>query len=127
MGASGAMVDIAISVATSVKEVARANPKLSVRRLILSGFEVGRAELGTMTTTLLMAYMSVNIFLVMIFTAKGASLTSFLNITLVSHEILRIIAGSIGMVMIAPITAIVAGLLYHNQMGATHMKNQPQM
>jgi uncharacterized membrane protein len=127
LGASGAMVDIAISVATSVKEVARANPMLGVKRLILSGFEVGRAELGTMTTTLLMAYMSVNIFLVMIFTAKGTSLTRFLNITMVSHEILRIMAASIGMVMIAPITAIVAGLLYHHQMGQTYMKNQPQM
>jgi uncharacterized membrane protein len=74
-----------------------------------------------------MAYMSVNIFLVMIFAAKGTSLVRVLNITLVSHEILRIIAGSIGMVMIAPITAVVAGLLYHNQMGATPMKNQPQM
>jgi uncharacterized membrane protein len=127
LGASGAMVDIAISVATAVKEVAKANPMLGVRRLIFSGFEVGRAELGTMTTTLLMAYMSVNIFLVMIFAAKATSLTRVLNITMVSHEILRIIAGSIGMVMIAPITAVVAGLLYHSQMGATHMKNQPQM
>jgi uncharacterized membrane protein len=120
-------VDIAISVATSVREVAKANPMLGVRRLIFSGFEVGRAELGTMTTTLLMAYMSVNIFLVMIFAAKGTSLTRVLNITMVSHEILRIIAGSIGMVMIAPITAVAAGLLYHSRMGATHMKNQPQM
>jgi uncharacterized membrane protein len=127
LGASGAMVDIAISVATSVREVAKANPMLGVRRLIFSGFEVGRAELGTMTTTLLMAYMSVNIFLVMIFAAKGTSLTRVLNITMVSHEILRIIAGSIGMVMIAPITAVAAGLLYHSRMGATHMKNQPQM
>ena len=118
LGASGAMVDVAISVATSVKEVASANPMLGIRRLILAGFEVGRAELGTMTTTLLLAYMSVNIFLIMIFTANETSLPRVLNITIVSHEILRIVAGSIGMVIIAPITAIVAGFLYRNRMGA---------
>jgi uncharacterized membrane protein len=127
LGASGAMVDVAISVATSVKEVAKANPMLSIRRLILAGFEVGRAELGTMTTTLLLAYMSVNIFLIMLFTANKTPLTSFLNISVVSHEILRIIVGSIGMVIIAPITAIVAGLLYHSPMDVMRMKNQPQI
>jgi len=80
-----------------------------------------------MTTTLLLAYMSVNIFLIMFFTANKTPLTSVLNITIVSHEILRIIAGSIGMVIIAPITAIVAGLLYHNRMGATRLRNPSQI
>jgi len=117
LGASGAMVDISISVATSVKEVAKANPMLTARRLILAGFEVGRAELGTMTTTLLLAYMSVNVFLILLFTANETPIRSLLNTTIGSHEILRIIAGSMGMVIIAPITAIVAGLLYHTQMG----------
>jgi uncharacterized membrane protein len=124
LGASGAMVDVAISVATSVKEVALANPMFSIRRLILAGFEVGQAELGTMTTTLLLAYMSVNIFLIMLFTANKTPFTNFLNISVVSHEILRIIAGSIGMVIVAPITAIVAGLLYHTQMDVTVIKMQ---
>jgi uncharacterized membrane protein len=127
LGASGAMVDIAISVATSVKEVSLANPMLRIRQLILAGFEVGKAELGTMTTTLLLAYMSVNIFLIMIFTANETPLTSVLNITIVSHEILRIIAGSIGMVIIAPITAIVAGFLYRNRTGAEGLRSPSRL
>ena len=114
LGASGAMIDVAISVATAVREVANANPLLSLWRLIQSGFEVGRTELGTMTTTLLLAYMGVNIFLIMLFTAQNTPIAGFLNISMVSHEILRALAGSIGMVMIAPITAVVAGLFYHH-------------
>jgi uncharacterized membrane protein len=117
LGASGAMIDVAISVATAVREVAKANPSLSLWRLIQSGFEVGRTELGTMTTTLLLAYMGVNIFLIMLFTALKTPVSGFLNISMVSHEILRALAGSIGMVMIAPITAVVAGLFYHRTFG----------
>ncbi len=118
LGSSGAMVDITIDVATAVREVAKANPALSAWRLIHSGFEVGRAALGTMVTTLLLAYFGVSIFLVLIFAAKDTSLTRFLNIQVVSHEILRTLAGSIGMVMIAPITAVIAGLLYHRAYGS---------
>lgn len=117
LGASGAMVDVAIAVATAVREVVMANPALSAGRLIRSGFEVGRAELGTMTTTLLLAYMGVNIFLIMMFAAKGTPTAGFLNITMISHEILRALSGSIGMVLIAPITAVIAGLLYQRAYG----------
>ncbi len=113
LGASGAMIDVAISVATAVREVARANSSLGARSLIRSGFEVGRTELGTMTTTLLLAYMGVNIFLVLMFTAKGTPPETLFNISMISHEILRALVGCIGMVLIAPITAVAAGLLYH--------------
>ena len=117
LGASGAMIDVAISVATAVREVAKANPALRLWQLIQSGFEVGRTELGTMTTTLLLAYMGVNIFLIILFAAQNTPIAGFLNISMVSHEILRALAGSIGMVMIAPITAVIAGLLYHKAYG----------
>jgi len=118
LGASGAMIDIAISVATSVREVAGANPVLGLKKLIQSGFAVGRIEMGTMTTTLLLSYMGVNMFLIVLFTTKGTSMAEFLNINMISHEILRALAGSIGMVLIAPLTAITAGLFYHRD--STH-------
>ncbi len=118
LGASGAMVDISISVATSVREVVKANPSLSAWRLIHSGFEVGRAALGTMVTTLLLAYFGCSFFLFLVFTAKMTQLMRILNYSYISAEILRTLAGSIGMVMIAPITAVIAGLLYHRAYGS---------
>ncbi len=119
IGASGAMVDIAIAVATAVREVSKANPALSTRRLIQSGFEVGRATLGTMVTTLLLAYVGCSIFLFLVFTAKTTHFVRIINFNFVSAEILRTVAGSIGMVMIAPITAVIAGFLYHRFHGVT--------
>jgi uncharacterized membrane protein len=118
-GASGAMVDIAIAVATTIKEVVTVNPAIGARRLIRSGFEVGRATLGTMITTLLLAYVGCSLFLFLVFTANATHLARIINFNLISAEILRILAGSMGMVMIAPITAVVAGLLYHRFYGQT--------
>jgi len=112
LGASGAMIDIAIGVATSVREVARANPALGAKRLIFSGFEVGRAALGTMTTTLLLAYVGCSLFLFLVFAAKTTHFARIINFNFVSAEILRTLIGSIGMVLIVPITAVVAGFLY---------------
>ena len=117
LGASGAMVDIAIAVSTAVEQVVKANPSLSARRLIQSGFEVGRAALGTMVTSLLLAYAGCSIFLLLLFSSKETHLARILNYNVVSAEILRTLAGSIGMVMVAPLTAIIAGLLYRRIYG----------
>ena len=116
-GASGAMVDIAIAVATTVKEVVLVNPTLGVKKLIRSGFEVGRATLCTMITTLLLAYVGCSLFLFLVFSAKATHFERIINFSFISAEILRTLAGSIGMVMIAPITAVIAGLLYHRLHG----------
>ena len=117
LSASGALLDIAISVATTVAEVVKANPALGVRRLIRSGFAVGQAELSTMVSTLLLAYIGYSLFLVLTLTAKGTSLVRILNMNVVSAVILRTLAGGIGMVMVAPITAVIAGILYHRFYG----------
>jgi len=113
LGASGAMVDVSIAVATAVEQVSLANPQASAASLVRSGFEVGRAALGTMVTTLLLAYTGCSIFLLLLFQASGAHLSRFLNYNFVSAEILRTLCGSVGMIMVAPITAIIAGILYH--------------
>lgn len=119
LGASGAMVDVAIAVSTAVEQVIKANPELGAVRLIRSGFEVGRAALGTMVTTLLLAYTGSGLFLFLVFRAKETHLSLIINHNFVSAEIFRTLVGSIGMVMVAPISAVVAGVLYHRFHGSS--------
>jgi len=126
LSASGALLDIAISVATTVAEVVKANPSLGIRRLIRSGFAIGQAELSTMVSTLLLAYTGYSLFLILALTAKGISLDRFLNISVVSALILRALAGSMGMVMVAPITAVIAGILYHRFHGLPQNRIQAE-
>lgn len=112
IGASGAAMDIAMDVAASMAEIKAKKPDIEMKELINSGFTVGRAVIGTMTTTLLLAYSGGYLTLLMLFMTKNSSLNRMLNFKMVSAEILRTLTGSIGLVLVAPITAFLAGWIY---------------
>jgi len=111
LGASGAVIDVAIDVAAAMNEVASKRPDLSRGELTLSGLRVGRAMVSTMITTLLMAYMSGYMSLLMVLLSKGIPPVQILNINFISAEILKTVVGSFGLVTVAPFTALCGGLL----------------
>ena len=112
IGASGAVIDVAIDISTAMHEVTTKRPDLSRGDLIKSGFAVGRNMTSTMVTTLLMAYASGYLALLMIFMAQGIPPLYLLNSNYVAAEILKTIVGSFGLVTVAPFTAIVGGLIF---------------
>jgi len=112
IGASGAAMDIAMDVAASMEEIKMKKPDITVQELIQSGFNIGRAVIGTMTTTLLLAYSGGYLTLLMLFMTKNSSFARMLNFKIVAAEIMRTVVGSIGLVLVAPITAIVAGWVF---------------
>lgn len=109
IGASGAAMDIAMDVAAAMEEIKINNPAIKMKELIKSGFNIGRAVIGTMSTTLLLAYSGGYLTLLMLFMTKNTSFLRIINMQIVSVEIIRTLAGSIGLVLVAPITAIIAG------------------
>ena len=111
IGASGALMDIAVDITSAVNEVIRKKPDITRKEAIQSGFNVGRAAMGTMTTTLLLAYSGGYIALLMVFMAQGTPVINILNYKYVSAEILQTLAGSFGLVSVAPFTAVVSGIL----------------
>lgn len=86
-------------------------PDITRKEAVQSGFNVGRAAMGTMTTTLLLAYSGGYIALLMVFMAQGTPVINILNYKYVSAEILQTLAGSFGLVSVAPFTAVVSGIL----------------
>ena len=112
IASSGAVMDLAMDVSASMDEIFKKNPNISLREHISSGISVGRAVIGTMTTTLLLAYSSSYMTMLMLFQSQGRSLINIFNINFVSAEILNILVGSFGLVTVAPFTAIVGGLIY---------------
>ena len=111
LASSGAVMDLAMDISAGVAEVARHNPGLSSRELFFSGLRMGRAVVGTMTTTLLLAYSGGYITLLMVFAAQGTPPADFLNSTLVSAELVKTMVGSFGLVLVAPFTALTSSLL----------------
>lgn len=112
LASSGAVMDLAMDIAAAAEEVVRHNPGLSRRELLLSGLRVGRSVVGTMTTTLLLAYSGGYLTLLMVFAAQGTHPADFINSTLVSAEIVKTLVGSFGLVLVAPFTAAIAAVAY---------------
>lgn len=111
IGASGAMMDLAVDITSAVNEVVEKKPDIGWREAFASGMNVGRAAMGTMTTTLLLAYSGGYIALLMVFMAQGTPVLHILNYKYVASEILDTVVGSFGLVTVAPFTALVSGLL----------------
>jgi len=114
VGASGAAMDIAMDIAASMEEIKYKKPEISRKELLNSGFNIGRSVIGTMTTTLLLAYSGGYLTLLMVFYSQNSSIGRMLNMKIVSAEIMRIVIGSIGLVLVAPITAIFGSYIYCN-------------
>lgn len=112
LASSGAVMDLAMDIASGVEEVARHNPALPRRELLLSGFRIGRSVVGTMTTTLLLAYSGGYITLLMMFAVQGTHPLDIVNSTLVSAELVKTLIGSFSLVLVAPFTAVAAALVF---------------
>lgn len=112
MGVLGVAVDGAIEVASSMEEIRRANPNMPTWRLIASGLNVGTDILGTMVNTLVFAYLGVELLLVVTVAAPNLDFfksppPQLLSIGVVSAEIVRLLAGTLGLVLAIPITAVI--------------------
>ena len=112
LASSGAVMDLAMDIAAGVEEVAYHNPELPASELIKSGLRIGRSGVGTMTTTLLLAYSGGYITLLMMFASQGTSPLDFLNSTLVASEMVKTLIGSFSLVLVAPFTAFFAGWFF---------------
>jgi len=112
LASSGAIMDVAMDISASINEVVEKKPDISMQEAILSGFSVARTVVGTMTTTLLLAYSGGYISLLMVFIAQGTPLMNIFNLTYVAGEILHTLVGSFGIILVAPFTAILGGFLF---------------
>lgn len=111
MGALGAAMDVGISISSSIHEIHKANPDLSRRRLFKSGMNVGRDIMGTMVNTLILAYVGTSIPVLLVFMAYNTELNKVFNLDIVATEVVRSLAGSIGLILTIPITALIASYL----------------
>lgn len=110
IGASGAIMDLSVDITSAVYEVVEKRPDLSWREAARSGLNVGRAAMGTMTTTLLFAYSGGYVALLMVFMAQGTPVENILNYKYVAAELIHTVIGSFGLVTVAPFTALCAGV-----------------
>lgn len=112
IASAGALMDLSMDISAAVDEIVQKNPAIATKEAIASGINVGRAVVGTMTTTLLFAYIGGYMAMLMVLMAQGTPVIDIFNLRYVSKEIMHTILGSFGLVTVAPFTAIIAGILF---------------
>lgn len=123
IGSSGAMMDLAVDITSAMHEIILKKPSITTRELIISGMNIGKAAMGTISTTLLLAYTGSCIAMLMVFMAQGTPLVNILNYKYVAAEIVHTVAGSIGLTAVAPLTALLGGtVLTHSEKTAESEK-----
>ncbi|MDQ2085964.1 YibE/F family protein [Herbivorax sp. ANBcel31] len=115
IGAMGAVMDVGISIASSVTEVAAVKEDINTKDLIKAGMNVGRDILGTMANTLILAYTSASIPLLLLSMAYNVSFIELINWEIVAGEIIRALSSSMGLVVTVPLTAVAAATLLNKR------------
>ena len=108
---SGALMDLSMDIAASCQEIVFHRPEVSRGELLRSGIRLGRSVLGTMTTTLMLAYSSNYLSMLMYFMGQGTPLCDIINLKYVASPLLNTLVGSFGLVAAAPLTALIASWL----------------
>lgn len=111
IGTLGAVMDVGMSIASSMNEIEKAKPDITSRQLIKSGMNIGRDIMGTMSNTLILAYTGGSLHLMLLLMAYDIPFIEIINQDIIATEVVRAISGSIGLVLSIPLTAVIAGTL----------------
>ena len=111
----GAVMDVAMSIASAMFELSSVNEKLSSKELIRSGMNVGTDMIGTMTNTLILALAGGSLSTVILIYAATISPLQLINLDVLGTELIQGIAGSIGIVITVPVTVLVAAFFCMKQ------------
>ncbi len=113
IGSVGAVMDVAVDIAASLKEIAAKVENPTKHELFRSGINIGRDVIGTMSNTLVLAYIGGSMCsLLLYFYNNYASPIYLFNIEIIIVELLQILVGSIGILLTLPLTAFVSAVIY---------------
>ena len=111
ISALGAVMDVSMSISSALEEVHQADPSLSSKQLFRSGMNIGQDMVGTMTNTLILAFLGSGFVLTIYLYSLGLSFYQFFSSAYFSIEVISGIASSIGMILAIPLTAMISSLL----------------
>lgn len=110
IGAAGALDDVTVTQANSIFQIRRADPDLSKVELFNRGMVIGKAHVGSIVNTLMLAYLGAALPLTILFVASRQSLGAVSNSEVVAVEIVRTIVGTLGIIAAVPLTTWLATL-----------------
>ena len=112
IGAMGAIMDVSMSITSSLNELKVQNKKMTCKQLIQSGFRIGKDILGTMTNTLILAYIGSSLTVVLVYASSHYSLLGLLNKEEIIFEFLQSLVGSICLLFTIPVSTMISAIVF---------------
>ncbi|WJY27558.1 YibE/F family protein [Sporosarcina trichiuri] len=103
IGSLGAIMDTAITISSSLFALQHRNPDIPMHELKMSGLDIGKDIMGTITSILFFAYLTGSLPMLLLYLRNASSLSFALPMNL-SLEVARALTGGIGIVLSIPIT-----------------------
>ena len=108
----GAVMDVSMSIASSIAELHTVNPQLTRWELFRSGMNIGKDAMGTMSNTLILAFAGNSLNMMVMIYSYGIGFQQLMNTDFIAIEIIRSIAGSIGIICTVPFVALIASTVF---------------
>ncbi len=115
IASAGVVEDVAVSIASGIAEVKRANPRLTFRQLFKAGMTIGNDHMSALANTLVYAYVGGSLSTLLLYTQFGGSWLKFINFDGVVDEVIRSLSGTIGLVFTVPITALLMAWVFQKR------------
>ena len=116
ISALGAMMDVALGIASSVWEMRKQNPDASAKSLFRSGMQIGRDAMGTMANTLILAFAGSSLNMLILVQTYDIPFLQLINTDSIALEVVQSVAGSMGILLTVPLVAFIsARLMVHGR------------
>lgn len=116
ISALGAVMDVALGIASSVWEMKEQNPDASVGSLFRSGMQIGKDAMGTMANTLILAFAGSSLNMLILVQTYNIPFLQLINTDYIALEVVQSVAGSIGILLTVPLVAFIsAQLMAHSR------------
>ena len=112
ISALGAVMDVAMSISSALTEVHTVAPDRSGKELFRSGMNIGRDMVGTMTNTLILAFLGSGFTLILYLYSLRLSFRQLMSSAYVSMEVVSGIASSVGVILSIPLTALITAAVF---------------
>lgn len=115
ISALGAVMDVAMSVSSSMQEVYAQSPDMTKMELFRSGLRIGRDMMGTDSNTLILAFVGGSVSMLLLDYSYDLPYQQIINSNNIGIAIMQGLAGSFGVVLSVPVTVLICTLLYHQK------------
>jgi uncharacterized membrane protein len=113
LGALGVLDDVTVTQAAAVAELRAGSPQASRAIIFAGAMAIGRSHIAATVNTLVLAYVGASLPLLLLFAVGESSPLVALNGELLAVEVVRALAGSVGIVAAVPLTTVIAAFLVH--------------